>query len=124
MGNNISMAAGPIPEPHLRIYKNILGIQSPVTRLQMLETLLAGQEYVATAKRTGIYGAILSYIVSIRRGDTALLPGEKGSSVQGQSGQSGQSGSLDDLRTNLLQAEVTPPSTPRQSPSSPNVSKS
>jgi curved DNA-binding protein CbpA len=86
------MAAGPIPEPHLRIYKNILGIQSPVTRLQMLETLLAGQEYVATAKRTGIYGAILSYIVSIRRGDTALLPGEKGSSVQGQSGQSGQSG--------------------------------
>ena len=86
------MAAGPIPEPHIRIYKNILGIQSPVTRLQMLETLLAGQEYVATAKRTGIYGAILSYIVSIRRGDTALLPGEKGPSVQQHSGQSGQSG--------------------------------
>lgn len=90
MGNNISMAAGPIPEPHIRIYKNILAIQSPATRLQMLETLLAGQEYVATAKRTGIYGAILSYIVSIRRGDAALLPGEKGQT--GQTGQTGQHG--------------------------------
>jgi len=86
MGNNISMAAGPIPEPHIRIYKNILAIQSPATRLQMLETLLAGQEYVATAKRTGIYGAILSYIVSIRRGDTALLPGEKNPPIQAQHG--------------------------------------
>lgn len=77
MGNNLSLAAGPIPEPHIRIYKNILSLQSASTRVQMLETLLAGQEYVATAKRTGIYGSILSYIVSIRRGDTAFLPGEK-----------------------------------------------
>jgi len=87
MGNNISVAAGPIPEPHVRIYKNILQIQSPATRLQMLETLLAGQEYVATAKRTGIYGSILSYIVSIRRGDTALLPGERSTGGQGGQGQ-------------------------------------
>lgn len=77
MGNNLSLAAGNIPEAHTRIYRNILQIQSPATRLQMLETLLAAQEYVTTAKQTGLYGPILSYIVSIRRGDPAVLPGEK-----------------------------------------------
>lgn len=78
MGNNLSLAAGHIPEPHVRIYKNLLQIQSPTTRLQMLETLLSAQEYVATAKQTGFYAPILSYVASIRRGDPALLPGEQG----------------------------------------------
>lgn len=82
MGNNLSLAAGNIPEAHTRIYRNILQIQSPATRLQMLETLLAAQEYVTTAKQTGLYGPILSYIVSIRRGDPAVLPGEKTGSNQ------------------------------------------
>ena len=76
MGNNFIKAVGPIPDAHVRIYKNILQLQSPATRIQMLETLLAAQEYVATAKQTGLYGQILSYIVAIRRGDSALLPGE------------------------------------------------
>lgn len=71
------MAVGHIPEAHVRIYKNILQLQSPTTRLQMLETLMAGQEYVATAKQTGLYGPILGYMASVRRGDTATLPGEK-----------------------------------------------
>ena len=84
MGNNISLAAGGIPEAHVRIYKNILHIQSPTTRIQMIETLLAGQEYVATAKKTGLYGAILSYVVSVRRGDPAVLPGEQTSGHQQQ----------------------------------------
>ena len=78
MGNNLSLAAGQIPEPHVRIYKNLLQIQSPTTRLQMLETLLSAQEYVATAKQTGFYAPILSYVASVRRGDPALLPGEQG----------------------------------------------
>ena len=77
MGNNLSLAAGQIPDAHVRIYRNILQIQSPATRLQMLETLLAAQEYVTTAKQTGLYAPILSYIVAIRRGDPAVLPGEK-----------------------------------------------
>ena len=77
MGNNLTLAAGQIPEAHIRIYRNILQIQSPATRIQMLETLLAGQEYVRAAKQTGIYGPILSYIVSIRNGNPAVLPGEK-----------------------------------------------
>ena len=84
MGNNISLAAGGIPEAHVRIYKNILQIQSPATRIQMIETLLAGQEYVATAKRTGLYGPILSYVVSVRRGDPAVLPGEQTNGHQQQ----------------------------------------
>jgi len=78
MGNNLSLAAGHIPEAHIRIYKNLLQIQSPTTRLQMLETLLSAQEYVATAKQTGFYAPILSYVASVRRGDPALLPGEQG----------------------------------------------
>ena len=76
MGNNLSLAAH-IPDAHVRIYRNILQIQSPSTRLQMLETLLAGQEYVASVKQAGLYGPVLSYISSIRRGEPALLPGEK-----------------------------------------------
>ena len=76
MGNNLSLAAH-IPDAHVRIYRNILQIQSPSTRLQMLETLLAGQEYVASIKQTGLYGPVLSYISSIRRGEPAVLPGER-----------------------------------------------
>jgi curved DNA-binding protein CbpA len=43
----------------------------------MLETLLSGQEYVASIKQAGIYGPVLSYIASVRRGETSFLPGEK-----------------------------------------------
>lgn len=84
MGNGTSTPSDKIPEPHLRIYKNIIQIQSPSTRVQMLETLFAGQEYVTTAKQLGVYGPILSYIVSVRRGDPAFLPGEKPGSHQQQ----------------------------------------
>lgn len=76
MGNNLSLAAH-IPDAHVRIYRNILQIQSPTTRLQMLETLLSGQEYVASVKQAGLYGPVLSYISSIRRGEPAVLPGER-----------------------------------------------
>ena len=77
MGANFSLAVGHIPESHIRIYKNLLQLQSSATRLHMLETLLAGQEYVASAKQTGFYGPILAYMAAVRRGDSATLPGEK-----------------------------------------------
>jgi len=83
MGNNLSLAAQ-IPEAHVRIYKNILQIQSPQTRLQMLETVLSGPEYVASVKQAGLYGPVLSYISAVRRGDPALLPGERAQPVQQQ----------------------------------------
>jgi curved DNA-binding protein CbpA len=84
MGNNLTLATGHIPEAHIRIYKNILQIQSPATRVQMLETLLTGQEYVASIKQAGLYGPILSYMATVRRGDTSFLPGEKAGSNQQQ----------------------------------------
>ena len=74
MGNQVSQQ---IPEAHIRIYRNVCSIQSPVTRVQMLETLLQGQEYVTSAKYIGIYGPILTYMAAVRRGDPALLPGER-----------------------------------------------
>ena len=78
MGNQTS---APIPEAHIRIYRNVCGLQSPATRVQMLETLLQGQEYVSSAKYAGIYGPILTYMAAVRRGDSAFLPGER--SAQG-----------------------------------------
>ncbi len=83
MGNNLSLATQ-IPEAHVRIYRNILQIQSPQTRLQMLETVLSGPEYVASVKQAGLYGPVLSYISAIRRGDPALLPGEHSRPAQQQ----------------------------------------
>lgn len=92
MGNNLSLAAQ-IPEAHVRIYKNILQIQSPQTRLQMLETVLSGQEYVASIKQAGLYGPVLSYISAVRRGDPAVLPGEQSRSTQQQIQHYNESGS-------------------------------
>ena len=83
MGNNLSLATQ-IPEAHVRIYRNILQIQSPQTRLQMLETVLSGPEYVASVKQAGLYGPVLSYISAIRRGDPAVLPGERTQSASQQ----------------------------------------
>lgn len=83
MGNNLSLATQ-VPEAHVRIYRNILQLQSPQTRLQMLETVLSGPEYVASIKQAGLYGPVLSYISAIRRGDPAVLPGERTQSAQQQ----------------------------------------
>jgi len=83
MGNNLSLAAQ-LPEAHVRIYKNILQIQSVQTRIQMLETILSGPEYVASVKQAGLYGPVLAYIASVRRGDPAVLPGERAHPVQQQ----------------------------------------
>ena len=83
MGNNLSLATQ-VPEAHVRIYRNILQIQSPQTRLQMLETVLSGPEYVASVKQAGLYGPVLSYISAIRRGDPAILPGEQARATQQQ----------------------------------------
>lgn len=76
MGNQVSIQS--IDPVHLRIYKNILNLQSPGTRIQMIQTLLAGPEYVASMKRAGVYPALLNYISAIQRGERPpLLPGER-----------------------------------------------
>ena len=45
----------------------------------MIETLLAGQEYVAAAKHAGVYATLLAYVTYYRRGVMPpALPGEAG----------------------------------------------
>lgn len=66
-----------IPEAHLRMYQNLLGIQSPSTRIQMIQTLISSPEHMASFKQAGIYGHILHYV---QTGGSSPLPGESGSS--------------------------------------------
>lgn len=74
MGASISTQ---FDQAHLRIYENILRIQNPTTRVQMIQTLLQGPEYVASFKKAGIYGYMLAYVSAVQRGEKPpLLPGE------------------------------------------------
>lgn len=74
MGNNPSS----INPNHLRIYSSIIQIKNPQKRVQMINTCLAGLEYVETAKRAGIYSYLLNYISTVNSGQTPpLLPGEQ-----------------------------------------------
>jgi curved DNA-binding protein CbpA len=74
MGNNQS-AVDPV---HLRIYSNIIQIRDPIKRVQMINTCLASMEYVASAKRTGVYSYLLNYVAVVNSGAKApQLPGEQ-----------------------------------------------
>ena len=62
---------------HIRIYKDLIKIQNPVTRTEMIRTLLAGQEYLASARISGVYSHLLAYIARVDAGQRpAALPGE------------------------------------------------
>ena len=62
---------------HVRIYTNLLKIREAKTRYQMMTTVLQSPEYVATARRAGIYAHMLAYINAVERGlDLPPLPGE------------------------------------------------
>ena len=75
MGN----AASQLHPTYINIYKKIIQIQAPQTRLQMIETCLSGPEYVSAAKMAGIYGQLLAYINHVRNGlQPPILPGETG----------------------------------------------
>jgi len=47
---------------HVRIFENLKKIQNPATKIQMIQTILAGPEYVVSAKKAGIYAELLNYI--------------------------------------------------------------
>ncbi len=71
-------AASSIDPTHLGIYKKLLQIQSPATRVQMLQTLLSGPEYVTSAKRAGLYPHLLRYVSAVSQGqDPGPLPGDQ-----------------------------------------------
>lgn len=73
MGNTNSF-----PEAHVRIYKNLLGIQSVKTRAEMIQTLLQGPEYVLTMRKAGIYPQMLQYVARAQQGiNPGGLPGEQ-----------------------------------------------
>jgi len=76
MGNGQSLES--YDPAHIRIYRNILSIHSQTVRVQMIQTALAGPEYVNTAKRLGVYANLLAFISSVQRGERpAALPGER-----------------------------------------------
>lgn len=57
MGNTQS-----IDPSHIRIFENLKKIQNPATKIQMIQTILAGPEYVISAKKAGIYAELLNYV--------------------------------------------------------------
>jgi curved DNA-binding protein CbpA len=62
---------------HIGIYKKLLAIQNPNTRLQMIDTLLGDPTIVHSAKLSGVYASLLQYTGAIRHGSQpAPLPGE------------------------------------------------
>lgn len=68
---------------HVGIYKKLIAIQNPQTRLQMIDTLLGDPGIVKSAKLGGIYGAMLQYAAAVRHGGAIpLLPGEAGTKQQ------------------------------------------
>lgn len=76
MGNQISLES--IPDVYLKMYGNILKIQSPKTRAQMISTVLSSVEHATAAKSVGVYGHMLHYVQMVQAGQSApLLPGEQ-----------------------------------------------
>jgi curved DNA-binding protein CbpA len=73
MGNTSSF-----PDAHVRIYKNLLGIQNARTRAEMIQTLLQGPEYVQAFRQAGIYAQMLNYVAKVQQGmNPGPLPGEQ-----------------------------------------------
>jgi curved DNA-binding protein CbpA len=83
MGNQASL----FQESHVRIYTKLLNVRAPSARVQVLQTLLAGPEYVEAAKRAGIYAHLLAYVGRVRNGEIpGPLPWEaQAAAVQPQS---------------------------------------
>ena len=87
MGNQASV----IDPIHVRMYQNLVQIQDPRKRIQVIQTCLASMEYIQSAKRAGLYSHLLHYVsVASGGGTPGPLPGERG----GAAVASGPSGSL------------------------------
>ena len=91
MGNGVSLDA--FDPAHVRIYSNVLQLKNPHLRVQMIQTCLAGPEYIQTAKRAGIYSYLLNFISTVQSGNTPPpLPGEQSQQqIQTQQQQQSQS---------------------------------
>ena len=77
MGNNTSAAAYYDPA-HVRIYTNILKLETPYTRVKMIETVLSNTECLHSAISSGLYGHLVGYVNAVNtRSALPLLPGER-----------------------------------------------
>ncbi len=54
---------------HVRIWNNLTSLTSASARMQMLDTLFSAPEYVAAAKRAGVYADLLGWMGAMRRGE-------------------------------------------------------
>jgi curved DNA-binding protein CbpA len=73
MGNTQSQ----IDPRHIGIYKKVLAIQNPQTRLQMIDTLMGDPSVIHSAKIGGVYAGVLQYSAAVRHGGAPPpLPGE------------------------------------------------
>ena len=54
---------------YVRIWENISTIRSPQARIKMIETLLAGPEYIQAAKVAGVYVGILQWVAATKRNE-------------------------------------------------------
>jgi curved DNA-binding protein CbpA len=71
---------------HVRIYTNLLSIQSVQTRADMIRTLLTAPEYIVASRQAGIYSYLLQYVMMAEKGrHPGLLPGERTSGAARQS---------------------------------------
>ena len=61
-----------IPEAHVRIYTNTMAIQDPITRVQMIRTLIRSPEHIESMKLAGIYGKLLHFIQQVETGGASL----------------------------------------------------
>ncbi len=67
------MGAG-FSQSHINIYEGLCQMRDHVKRVQTLEIILQGPEYVAAAKHAGLYGPCLNYIRAVRGGEPAAFP--------------------------------------------------
>lgn len=66
---------------HVRIWANLSSLDSVDARLSTLDTLFSGAEFVAAAKRAGLYAPLLSWMAATRRGEYAAWPGQSTNAV-------------------------------------------
>ncbi len=74
----MGVAQSQLDQRHFMIYKKVLAIQNPTTRLQMIDTLMGDAAFVHSTKIAGVYGQLLQYSAAVRHGgQPPLLPGEQ-----------------------------------------------
>jgi curved DNA-binding protein CbpA len=95
---------------HIRIYKDLLRIQNPATRAEMIRTLLAGQEYLTSARVSGVYSHLLSYIARVEAGQRpAALPGEMAMTAVAQAPAAAQRQQLAASQTHIVDYQTRAP---------------